>query len=141
MPYGYRSFDRQYLLVDNRLGDYLRPSLWQSHSSKQLFFASLLTKALGAGPALTITADVPDLDYFSGRGAKDVVPLYRDAAANHPNLHPRLLTILTTAVTDVTPPPEYRRRILRPISTQYWRNRRLPHASTRNWRAASCACR
>lgn len=94
LRYGYRSFDRQYLLADNRLGDYMRPSLWQAASSHQVYFASLLTKPLGDGPALTISAEVPDLDYFSGRGAKDVLPLYRDAAAVHPNLHPGLLELL-----------------------------------------------
>lgn len=50
--YGYRSFDRQYVLADNRLGDFLRPSLWLASSDWQIFFASLLTKPLGwgAGP-------------------------------------------------------------------------------------------
>lgn len=94
--YGYRSFDRQYLLTDNRLGDYLRPSLWQTTSPRQLYFASLFSQALGDGPALTISADVPDMDFFRGSfGARNILPLYRDAAATQPNQHPELLPLLT----------------------------------------------
>lgn len=96
--FGYRSFDRQYLIADNRLGDYLRPALWRLRSSNQAFFGSLLTKPLGDGVALTVTADIPDLDFFSGRGAKDILPLYRDAAAAQPNLHPQLLETLAAAL-------------------------------------------
>lgn len=96
-PYGYRSFDRQWLIADARLADYPRPSLWQSHSDDQLYFASLLSSPLGKGPALTISVEVPDLHFFSGRGAKDILPLYRDAQARHPNLHPALLRMLAQA--------------------------------------------
>lgn len=92
--YGYRSFDRQFLLADNRLGDYMRPSLWSGHSTRQLYFASAFTQAISDGPALTVSAGVPDLHYFSGRGAKDILPLWRDAAATQPNLHPDLLKLL-----------------------------------------------
>lgn len=93
--YGYRSFDRQFILKDNRLGDYFRPSLWASHSDRQIYFGSLLTKMLGAGPVVTATAAVPDMDYFSGRGAKDILPFYRDADGTHPNLHPDLINVLS----------------------------------------------
>lgn len=93
--YGYRSFDRQFLLADNRLGDYLRPSLWASQSDRQVYFASLLTSPLGYGPALTASALVPDLHYFSGRGARDVLPLYRDSDARTPNVHHDLLPLLS----------------------------------------------
>ena len=94
--YGYRSFDRHYLLVDNRLADYIRPVLWEIHSSNQLYFASLFTQPLSNGPALTASAEVPDLHYFRGSfGAKDIFPLWRDAKASLPNLHPELLPLLT----------------------------------------------
>lgn len=94
VSYGYRSFDKQLVIKDNRVGDYFRPTLWAVSSEKQLYFASLLTKVLGSGPALTVSAFVPDMDYFSGRGAKDIIPLYRDAEALHANLHPDLENIL-----------------------------------------------
>ncbi len=97
VEYGYRSFDRQFCFLDNRLGDFLRPPLLKCQSDKQLFFASLFTQPLSVGPALTVSAAVPDLHYFSGRGAKDIIPLYRDAAATQPNLLPGLLELLAAA--------------------------------------------
>lgn len=97
-PYGYRTLDRQWLIVDSRLADYLRPALWQSHSDVQIYFTSLLSSTLGMGPALSISSDVPDLHYFRGSfGAKEVLPLYRDAQAQHPNLHPALPAALKQA--------------------------------------------
>lgn len=98
LPYGFRSFDRQWLIADPRLADYPRPTLWQSQSGTQIYFASLLSSTLGTGPALSISAEVPDLHYFCGRGAKDTLPLYRDAQAQHPNMHPALPTALKQAL-------------------------------------------
>jgi hypothetical protein len=98
-PYGYRSFDRQWLLADARLVDYPRPALWQSHSGVQLYFASLFSQPLSSGPSLTISTAVPDLDFFRGSfGAKNILPLYRDAQARQPNLHPALLSTLSQAL-------------------------------------------
>ena len=77
VPYAYRSFDRQHILRDARLGDRSRPALHRAHSERQTYVTSLLTKVLGNGPAAAATAAVPDLDHFCGRGAKDVIPLYR----------------------------------------------------------------
>lgn len=102
--YSYRSLDRQWLFADTRLGDYLRPDLWHAHSERQIYLASLLTKSLGSGPALECSSCIPDLDYFSGRGAKDIVPLYRDADATEANTLPGLLKLLGKAFKcDVTP--------------------------------------
>lgn len=84
--YGFRSFDRQWAFRDPRLTALERPSLWNSVSPKQIFLTSLLTSALSEGPAITATVHVPDLHYFSGRGGKDIIPLWRDAAASQPNL-------------------------------------------------------
>ncbi|MEX2306488.1 MAG: type ISP restriction/modification enzyme [Pirellulales bacterium] len=92
--YSYRSFDRQYILADNRLGDFLRPTLWEAHSNSQVYLSSLLTKPLGTRPALTACAQLPDLDYFSGRRAKDVIPFFRDAAGKEPNILPGILESL-----------------------------------------------
>ncbi|MDR0736088.1 MAG: hypothetical protein LBF51_04520, partial [Zoogloeaceae bacterium] len=96
--FGYRSFDRQYLIADNRVCDYLRPDLWHTASDRQLFFASLLTHILGKGSALTVSAEVPDKHYFRGSyGGKDILPLYRDPEAKQSNLHPQALKMLSAA--------------------------------------------
>jgi len=42
-----------------------------------------------------VTAHVPDLDHFSNRGGRDVVPLWQDAAAAEPNVAPGLLDRLS----------------------------------------------
>ena len=95
--YAYRSFDRHCIIVDGRLMSRPRPDLWRAHSERQVYVTSLLTKFLGAGPALTACAVTPDLDHFSGRGAKDTIPLYRTADASQANILPGLLDILGTA--------------------------------------------
>jgi hypothetical protein len=98
LPFGYRSFDRQFIIADNRLLARSREALWITRSSYQMYFAAYLTSgALGKGPAFTLSTEVPDRHYFSGRGAKDILPLYRDAQAQHPNLHPALPAALKQA--------------------------------------------
>ena len=95
--YGFRSFDRQWVIADSRVGDFMRPELWRSHSEEQVYITSLLTAVLGSGPAAVGTAELPDLHYFCGRGAKDVIPLWRDAEATQPNLAAGLLDTLGVA--------------------------------------------
>ncbi len=92
---GYRSFDRQWILADGRLGDRLRPPLWRAHSPKQVYLASLFSQPLGYGPALSACAAIPDIDHFRGSyGAKAVFPLFQDSEARRPNLLPGLLDLL-----------------------------------------------
>ena len=89
--YSYRSFDRQYVFADARLLDRPGPPIWAAHGDKQLYMTSLLTAVMGHGPAAVATADIPDLHYFCGRGAKDVVPLWRNVDATEPNVAGGLL--------------------------------------------------
>ena len=49
---------------------------------------------MGEGPAAVATAFIPDLHHFCNRGAKDVIPLWRDAAATQPNITRGLLELL-----------------------------------------------
>ena len=95
--YAYRSLDRQHVLADGRLMDFRRPDLWRVHGDRQVYLTSLLTKPLGGGPALIASADIPDLDHFSGRGAKDAIPLYRAADGSEANVAPGLLDQLPLA--------------------------------------------
>ena len=94
--YAYRSFDRQWILADSRLGDYLRPDLWRVQGERQVYLTSLFSQAPGPGPALTSSAVLPDLDHFRGSyGAKAVIPLYRTTDASEPNVLPGLLDRLS----------------------------------------------
>ena len=105
--YAYRSFDRQYLIVDGRLMSRPRPDLWYAHSERQVYLTSLLTQFLGEGPALTACALVPDLHHFSGRGAKDVIPLYRTADASEANVLPGVLDMLSEVYGRAVTPEDF----------------------------------
>ena len=95
--YSYRLFDRHYALTDNRLGDYLRPSLALTAGESGLFFSSLIFETLGAGAAIGVSADLPDLHVFRGSfGGKGIIPLYRDAEGTDPNITCDLLETLST---------------------------------------------
>ena len=93
--YGYRSFDRQWIIADNRLIDFPRPDLWRVRGPDQVFLTTLTSSKIGRGPALNVTPYVPDIDHFRGSGAKNVIPLYRDLAGQIPNITRNLLTQLS----------------------------------------------
>ena len=105
--YGYRAFQRHWCLADNRLCARARVPLWHSISSNQLFLTSLLTGQTSAGPLIVVSAHVPDKHYFRGSyGGKDVMPLYRDAKAEEPNITRGLLTKLGRQLSRPAPKPE-----------------------------------
>jgi len=105
--YAYRSFDRQWTLDDPRLAKTDSPSLWNARSNRQIFLASTFTAQISAGPALTASTAVPDKHVFNGRGGKDIIPLFRDAAAIQPNMTQGLGRLLGERYgrRDGTPPP------------------------------------
>lgn len=130
--YAYHSFDRQHIIADPRFIDRPGPSLWLAHGSKQLYLTTLLNHPLGQGPAVTITADLPDLHHFRGSfGAKEIMPLYRDSSATEVNILPGLLSQLKAAYgKDVLPEdfagyiygilsqPEYTKRFEKELSNR-----------------------
>jgi hypothetical protein len=88
VPYEFRTLDREYIIRDERIGDFLKPALWRTHSDRQLYLATLTTHPLGDGPAVSIaSASPPDLHYYRGSfGGADTMPLFRDSDALRPNL-------------------------------------------------------
>jgi hypothetical protein len=102
--YAYRSFDRQYVIADGRLMSRPRPDLWSVNGDNQIYITSLFTELLGVGPALVASSFIPDLHHFSGRGAKDAVPLYRNGDASEANIAPGFLqTISKTFGCPISP--------------------------------------
>ena len=93
--YGYRSFDRQWIIADSRVVDAPKRPLWQVCGARQVFLTTLTSTKLGRGPALSVTPYVPDLHHFSGRGGKDVIPLYRDPHGSVHNVTRGLLSHLS----------------------------------------------
>ena len=73
------------------------PGRWISYWALPFLTVGSYHRQRGHGPAAVGTAELPDLHYFCGRGAKDVVPLWRDAEATQPNLAAGLLDTLRMA--------------------------------------------
>lgn len=95
MRYGFRTLDRQWLIFDNRVVDWLRPDLIQSHSDRQIYMVSLLSSTLGEGPGASVSAELPDINFFQGScGGKDVVPLWKNKNASQANIADGLTEIL-----------------------------------------------
>ncbi len=92
--YGFRSFDRQWIIPDNRLINRPNPELWRAHSEAQVYLTALHRTSPQDGPAITITGLVPDLDHYKGSFGGRVFPLWRDAEASEPNFPPKLLEFL-----------------------------------------------
>lgn len=91
--YGFRSFDRQWIIPDNRLLNRPNPTLWGTHSLRQVYLTAPHDRTPTNGPALTLTALVPDLHHYAGRGGR-AFPLWADAAGTQPNVRPALLAKL-----------------------------------------------
>ena len=86
-PYAFRTFDREWVIADSRVGDRISPELWRAHGPKQAYITSFLTEIVGTGPTAVAVAAVPDLHHFRGSfGGKHVIPLYRDVEATQPNV-------------------------------------------------------
>ena len=94
VPYGYRSFDREYIIADARCLDRHSPALWKTFGPNQFYFATQFPRAISFGPALTFSAFIPDLNYFCNRGSNDIIPMYRDASATQANIVGGLIDIL-----------------------------------------------
>jgi len=92
---GFRSFDRQYLIADQRVVDFLRPDLWRLRGEKQVFLVTQLRESLTSGPAVVFSAEVPDTHYFKGHHGGRVIPLYHDSHQRIPNVAPGLLPLLS----------------------------------------------
>ncbi len=103
--YAFRSFDREYAFLDTRFADRLRPDLISTQNNRQIYVNSLLSYALGHGPAASITANIPDLHHFRGSfGGSDIIALWRDNKASEANITNGLLAILSKALKlEVTP--------------------------------------
>ena len=91
--YGFRSFDRQWIIPDNRLINRPNPELWGMHSDRQVYITALSRLSPSSGPAVTITGSLPDLDHYNGRGGR-VFPLWRKRTGDLANIDPGLLTFL-----------------------------------------------
>ncbi len=80
--YGFRSFDRQWIIPDNRLLNRPNPTLWETHSQRQVYLTALMQHAPTDGPAVTFTGSIPDLHHYKGSFGGRAFPLW----AHHPSV-------------------------------------------------------
>ncbi len=74
--YSHRSFDRKQLIADKRLINRPNPSMWAAHGEQQVYLTVPTINAEGerqrvarsVGSVMSLCADLPDLNYLSGRG-------------------------------------------------------------------------
>jgi len=92
--YGFRSFDRQWIIPDNRLINQPNPELWEIHSDHQLYLTAFIQESPSSGPALTFTGLIPDLHHYKGSFGGRAFPLWRDRKASEPNMPRSLLKLL-----------------------------------------------
>ena len=93
--FGYRSFDRQWILPDSRLMEMPRPDLWAARAPGQVFVIEQHMQQISDGPGIVVSALIPDFHYFNVRGGRTLPFLYPDET---PNLAPGLTTALTAAL-------------------------------------------
>ena len=89
--YGYRSFDRQWIIPDGRVINQPNPTLWEIHSKQQIYMTALQAHAPTTGPAVTFSAAIPDLHHYKGSFGGRVFPLWADRQQKTPNLKPGFL--------------------------------------------------
>lgn len=95
--YGFRSFDRQWILPDARVINQPNPGLWDHYSNKQVFFSALMAHSPTSGPAISATAFIPDLHQYKGSFGGRVFALWKDRAATESNVSPAVVTAFTKA--------------------------------------------
>lgn len=93
--YSFRSFDRQWIIPDSRVINQPNPELWSSRSDEQVYLTAPSDRSPTNGPALTLTALIPDLHNYNGRGGR-VYPLWGNKEASQDNFRPKLLSFLAS---------------------------------------------
>ena len=135
IKYGFRSFDRQYLIADGRMIDRPCPDLWACTSPHQFYMGSLLNHPLGAGPALTAFAHIPDKHAFRGSyGGKNVFPFYRDARGKEVNVLPGLLNLIGKAYGRNVTPEDFLAYVYGVLAQPTFTNRYAKELETRELR-------
>lgn len=99
--YGFRSFDRQWIIPDARLINQPAPKLWKTFGARQVFLTTEMDRCLLGGPGISATSMMPDMHHYGGRGGR-VFALWQDSAASQSNVTDAAMKALTK--TYGTPP-------------------------------------
>lgn len=95
--YAFRTLDRQWIIPDARLINQPNPTLWDWHSSNQVYLTALFRASPTDGPSVSLTGLIPDLDHYKGSFGGRVFPLWQDSAATVSNIKPDLLVHLSAS--------------------------------------------
>jgi hypothetical protein len=106
VEYGFRSFNRQWIIPDARVITQPNAELWQSRSEHQIYLTAPCDRSPSNGPALAFTAVVPDLHHYAGRGGR-AFPLWTDEQATISNFRPHLLSTLSSRLTLPVAPSDF----------------------------------
>jgi len=104
--YGFRSFDRQWIIPDYRVINRPNPTLWGRFSAKQIYITVLARSSPTSGPAATITASPPDHDHYKGSANGRVLALWNDAEATEASIPGPTLTALAKALGEKPDPAD-----------------------------------
>ncbi|MBI1292681.1 N-6 DNA methylase [bacterium] len=104
--YGFRSFDRQWIIPDNRVINRPNPGLWASRSVQQFYLTAVTRTSPTCGPGITFTASIPDYDHYKGSFGGRVMPLWSDAKATVSNVRPALLATLSARLAIAVQAPD-----------------------------------
>ena len=105
--YGYRSFNRQWIIPDPRVITQPNANLWRAHSAKQVYLTAFTQHSPTSGPSITFTGLMPDLHHYKGSFGGRAFPLWRDKAATEPNLPPKLLAFLSKKYKTAIAPEDF----------------------------------
>ena len=105
VQYAFRSFDRQWIIPDNRLINRPNPEMWEAQSNGQVYITALSRSSPANGPALTVTGLMPDLDHYKGSFGGRVFPLLFDADGV-PNVSAACLRLLAKKIGREVEPEE-----------------------------------
>ena len=72
-----------------------------------MYLTALHRTSPSSGPAITFSAEIPDLDHYKGSFGGRVFPLWRDAAATQANLPPKLLDFLAKKYKFAVTPEDF----------------------------------
>ncbi|MDI9349676.1 MAG: N-6 DNA methylase [Candidatus Symbiobacter sp.] len=86
IAYSFRSFDRQYIIPDNRLINRPSPAIWQSYSEHQIFLTAPIKNSTVNGAAITFASHLLDIDHNRGKSGGRVFPLWQNAEATVENI-------------------------------------------------------
>lgn len=104
--YAFRSFDRQWIIPDNRLINRPNPALWESVSEHQVYLTALDAHSPDAGPTISFSGAIPDLHHYKGSFGGRAFPLWSDADAVRSNINHHIVANLAESYGEAVSPPD-----------------------------------